>query len=76
MLGEPVISRVRDWLGVREEAREKPDDGVGEAKADPGQGASTEAEWPAPLTPEAYYGLAGEIVAALEPHTESDPPHC
>ncbi len=29
--------------------------------------------WPAPLEKEAYYGLAGEIVQTLEPHTEADP---
>lgn len=30
-------------------------------------------EWPAPLGPAARYGLAGEILAALEPHSEADP---
>lgn len=30
-------------------------------------------EWPAPLAPEAFQGLAGEIVRFIEPHTESDP---
>jgi phage/plasmid primase-like uncharacterized protein len=30
-------------------------------------------EWPEHLAEEAYYGLAGEIVRAIEPHTESDP---
>ncbi len=29
--------------------------------------------WPEPLADEAYYGLPGEIVRAIEPHTESDP---
>jgi len=29
--------------------------------------------WPSPLAPEAYYGLAGEIVKTIEPHTEADP---
>ena len=28
--------------------------------------------WPA-LQPAAFYGLAGQVVATLEPHTESDP---
>ncbi len=31
------------------------------------------ASWPAPPDEAAYYGLAGEIVRAVEPHTESDP---
>lgn len=30
-------------------------------------------EWPKPPTEEAYYGLVGEIVHAIEPHTEADP---
>src|SRR5262249_32488465 len=29
--------------------------------------------WPKPLAEEAYHGLAGEYVRALEPHTEADP---
>lgn len=35
--------------------------------------APTNPEWPAPLAPEAFQGLAGEIVRFIEPHTESDP---
>ena len=31
------------------------------------------AEWPEPLSRAAYYGLVGEFVDAVEPHTESDP---
>jgi hypothetical protein len=29
--------------------------------------------WPAPLADDAYYGLAGEIVRGIAPHTEADP---
>ena len=29
--------------------------------------------WPEPPAEDAYYGLAGDIVRAIEPHTESDP---
>lgn len=32
-----------------------------------------EVTWPAPLAPEAYHGLAGDIVRTIEPHTEADP---
>jgi hypothetical protein len=28
--------------------------------------------WPAPLSSEAYHGLAGELVGIIEPHTEAD----
>jgi Protein of unknown function (DUF3987) len=31
-----------------------------------------ENHWPEPLAPEAFYGLAGEYVRTVEPHTESD----
>ena len=31
------------------------------------------ADWPAPPAEAVYYGLAGDIVRAIEPHTESDP---
>jgi hypothetical protein len=30
-------------------------------------------EWPTPPDPVAYHGLAGDIVGAIEPHTEADP---
>jgi hypothetical protein len=30
-------------------------------------------DYPKPLAPEAFYGLAGEIVRRIEPHTEADP---
>ena len=30
-----------------------------------------EAPWPSPLAPEAYHGLAGEVVRAIRPHTEA-----
>jgi hypothetical protein len=29
--------------------------------------------WPAPLGEDAFHGIAGEIVRAIEPHTEADP---
>ncbi len=31
------------------------------------------ATWPQPLAEEAFYGLAGDIVRTIEPHTEADP---
>lgn len=30
-------------------------------------------EWPKPLAEEAFYGLAGEVVRTIEPHSEADP---
>jgi hypothetical protein len=34
--------------------------------------AARENNWPAPLGPAAFHGLAGEIVRLIEPHTEAD----
>jgi hypothetical protein len=34
---------------------------------------SRAARWPAPLSPWAFWGLAGEVVRTIDPHTESDP---
>jgi len=39
----------------------------------PTDGAADDRPWPAPLADEAYHGIAGEIVRAVEPHTEADP---
>jgi len=33
---------------------------------------SSHDEWPEPPSEKAYYGLAGEIAHAIEPHTEAD----
>ncbi|MCP5118691.1 MAG: DUF3987 domain-containing protein [bacterium] len=30
-------------------------------------------QWPAPLAPEAYHGVAGDLVRLIEPETEADP---
>lgn len=34
---------------------------------------SQERQWPKPLAPQAFHGIAGEIVHTIEPHTEADP---
>lgn len=34
---------------------------------------SSSSLWPEPLAPEAFYGLAGDFVKTIEPHTEADP---
>ncbi len=36
-------------------------------------GAGDEGKWPASLRPAAYHGVLGQIVRAIEPHTEADP---
>ena len=44
-----------------------------EPRPQPGSRAITPIPWPEPPTKAAYDGLAGEIVRAIEPHSESDP---
>jgi hypothetical protein len=34
---------------------------------------SAQSEWPDPIAPAAYRGLAGDVVRAIDPHTEADP---
>jgi hypothetical protein len=58
--GEAVVGKAREWLQIGSTAAQPT------ATPDPPR-------WPEPVGSEAYYGLAGEIVRAIEPHTESDP---
>jgi hypothetical protein len=47
---------------------------TGEASAPANESPhSAGANWPDPLKEEAFYGLAGECVRMVEPHTEADP---
>jgi hypothetical protein len=41
--------------------------------APPSPAAPLDEAWPAPPGPEAYLGLAGDVVHAIEPHSEADP---
>jgi hypothetical protein len=34
---------------------------------------SPQRQWPAPLASQAFYGITGEIMRLIEPHTEADP---
>ena len=44
------------------------------AKPEPmGTDVARQPSWPDPLAPEAFYSLAGDIVRAVEPHSEADP---
>ena len=39
----------------------------------PGEDSPRAAPWPDPLRPEAFHGVAGELVRKIEPHSEADP---
>lgn len=44
----------------------------GERGGQPIPEASDSAPWPSPLEGDAFHGLAGDVVAAIRPHTEAD----
>ncbi len=62
IIGDEVVRRVREWLGL--------DTKVEVPSTAPSPFASS---WPERLVHEAFYGLPGEIVRAIEPHSEADP---
>lgn len=55
-----VVGRLRDWLRIR-------------TRMLVASKEITVRTWPDPIRPEAYHGLAGEIVSVIEPHSEVDP---
>ena len=57
--GPVIVGQVREWLGLKSSSVEPP--------------IPVEPPWPDPPASEAYYGLAGNIVRAIEPATEGDP---
>jgi hypothetical protein len=68
---------VRDRLGVRSASTDGPSNGSGDdhragVGAQAGAHGRTESNWPT-LDSAALYGLAGDVVRAIEPHTEGDP---
>src|SRR5207249_3884004 len=66
LVGEEVVDVVRSWLG----------DSMPLARcgpSEPTENSNTNLKiWPV-LSPVARYGLAGDIVEMIEPHTEADP---
>ncbi len=69
LLGDEVVGRIVEWLHITE---------CNEADLVGSSGGAdtwipTADPWPAPLVEAAYYGLAGEIIRAIEPQSEADP---
>jgi hypothetical protein len=67
IMDERVVSRVREWLDLRDEITKEQD-------ADKGTdgNANAQIEWPE-LQPTALHGLAGDFVRLVSPHSEADP---
>jgi hypothetical protein len=61
LLGDKVVTRARNWLGLTQEKQtiEIP--------------VFQEPAWPDPPAEEAFHGLAGRIVRMIEPSSEADP---
>jgi len=63
LLDESIVEKLRDWLELSPSFEVVPSH----------EAVGSTVNWPDPPGREAFDGLAGEIVAALEPHTEADP---
>jgi hypothetical protein len=84
-MGKSTADRMRENDRRNGQAEEWPEDQRGDEWAgdhivgdlpEPGpenRMAETQSLWPEPPAKEAYHGLAGEIVRAIEPDTEADP---
>ena len=60
LIGDNVVSKLTEWLGIAA------------VPSGPQYDVKT-ATWPDPPASDAFHGLAGEVVALIEPHSESDP---
>jgi hypothetical protein len=60
LVGEEVVDRLVDWLEL-------------EDSQEAANHFAHIPQWPDPLEPEAFHGVAGDFVRAIAPHTESDP---
>jgi hypothetical protein len=64
LLGEPVVAKLRDCLGLQSRPRDE------DWSSQSFGSSSTRPNRPAP---EAFHGLAGDVVRTIEPHSEADP---
>ena len=64
LFGNDVVTRVCDWLWLPLHAK---------PRVSVPANFSEQIKWPDALAKEAFHGLVGEIVAAIEPHSEADP---
>lgn len=71
--GEQIVGRAGEWLGIDTRHEWAPPTGHDGAQASAPTATYSTPNWPDPPAAAAFYGLAGEVVAALEPTTEADP---
>lgn len=66
IVGDAVVGKIREWLAL--------DTHKAPAKPETSQRIQFDVpQWPDPPALEAFYGLAGDIVRAIAPHSEADP---
>jgi hypothetical protein len=63
LLDPKVVDKIREWLGLTP---------LTALTASTAYAESPEIPWPAPMADAAFHGIAGKVVALLDPHTESD----
>jgi hypothetical protein len=61
IIGQGIVDRLREWLGLRDSRTKE------QSRED-----SPQLAWPM-LHPAALYGVAGDFVRLVEPHSEADP---
>lgn len=75
LIGAAVVERVTDWLDIKRQA--EPATLEPAPVPVPVQMSSAPAPavraWPAPIDGAAYHGIAGDVVRAIDPHSEADP---
>lgn len=64
LIGDQAVEKVREWLRLNP---------LTAFTASTAYADTTEISWPAAVRGEALYGLAGDFVRLIEPHTEADP---
>ena len=71
-LSDKALDKLTEWLGMNDaaplECSDEPDALIQESVTE----TTSEPQFPEPLAPEAFHGLAGEFVRLVSPHTEAD----
>lgn len=70
LIGDKVVACLHKWLALPSGSLALADSS---AQASIEESEISIQQWPNPPGPAAFYGLAGDITHAIEPHTEADP---
>jgi hypothetical protein len=72
-LSPKTMDKLTEWLGLASaHTQESVELRSEEAHSQESEVETSKPEFPAPLSPEAFHGLAGEFVRLVSPHTEAD----